>query len=244
MFVFSAVPLEPSSSSSSTGVEDRAAPLPASSSTSSTRRSGMSLDINHSSHVPSVTSFSHVEPEATHSMQVPFFPSKSVRNQRSERHRQHQVAKANRQREQRRRMLWHQHQREERIATLQTIEQNLVPHILVEATPGHVRSGSVNMEKSNPEKLENLVHLAAQRGWEITVVSECAPTSRNARQQVLGFKHGKWEQWEFTHTGQVGVLLNPVWSQAMSTHVPHISAGDFNYLKKTCLTTPCLPILS
>lgn len=221
MHVFSTVPFEPTNSSFRMGVEDHAAPLPVSSSTSSARRSGMSLDINHSSHVSIETSFLNVQPEAMHSMQVPVFPSQSVRNQRRrERHRQHQIAKANRQRDQRRRMLWNKHQREERIATLQHEEQNLVPRILVEAVPGHVRIGSINMEKSNPEKLENLVHLAAQRGWEVTVVSECAPTSRHARLQFAGFKYWKWEQWEFIHTGQVGILLNPVWS-----HAWHASKG-------------------
>ena len=71
------------------------------------------------------------------------------------------------------------------------------------------------MEKFNPDKLESLVWLAARRGWEVTVVPECCPTSQALRQQAVPtYRHWKWEGWELVHTGKVGVLLNPVWSAA------------------------------
>lgn len=115
-------------------------------------------------------------------------------------------------------MLWNQFQREQRIATLQAEEQHLGPQILVDAIPGQVRIGSVNMEKSNPDKLENLVHLAAQCGWEITVVSECAPTSRNG-------------------SGSSGNLSTPVKVASFSI-LPGVRPGIVSMAKSIGLTLP------
>lgn len=212
MSLQSTVPLEPVNSCFRMGVEANAATLPDSSSNGYTCRSGSNFNPNDSHTV----SFLHAQPVNDQFLPVSHLQSQSFRNRRRcERHRRHQLDKANRQRAHRRRMLWNQFQREQHIATLQAEEQHLGPQILVDAIPGQARIGSVNMEKSNPDKLENLVHLAAQRGWEITVVSECAPTSRNTRLQPgTGFRHWTWEQWEFVHAGQVGILLNPAWSQA------------------------------
>ena len=75
------------------------------------------------------------------------------------------------------------------------------------------------IEKSNPEKLEQLVCLAAHRGWEVTIVSACCPTARGARQNPqVNCWHWKWEGWELIDTGSVGILLNPDWSHAWHTH--------------------------
>lgn len=63
-----------------------------------------------------------------------------------------------------RRMTWSQIQRERWIARETAVDQKALPHIEVLAQPGYVRIGNVNMEKSNPEKLEALVCLAARRG--------------------------------------------------------------------------------
>ena len=47
------------------------------------------------------------------------------------------------------------------------------------------------MEKSNPDKPEHLVNLAARRGWEVILVPECSPTSQAIRQQLIpGFAVG------------------------------------------------------
>ena len=75
------------------------------------------------------------------------------------------------------------------------------------------------IEKSNPEKLEQFVCLAAHRGWEVTIVSACCPTARGARQNPqVNCWHWKWEGWELIDTGSVGILLNPDWSHAWHTH--------------------------
>lgn len=74
------------------------------------------------------------------------------------------------------RMFWNQAPREQRVAEETHRYQQQLPRIMVPGQPGYVRVGNVSMEKSNPEKLEALTCLAAKRGWEITIVSECDPS--------------------------------------------------------------------
>lgn len=208
------VPFEPDTNESHVGVADYAAPPLVSSSSSSRCRSGTGLG-QQFSHV-NAQIFSNVQSYPSHNVHVQVAHVQSQRNRnRILRHQRHQQQKAQKERQQRRRMLWNQHQREQRIATEQVEDSKLVPTIQTEAVAGQIRIGSINMEKSNPEKLEQLTLLAAKHGWEVTVVSECGSTSRAARRQPFaGFKYWKWENWEFVHTGHVGILLNPTWSEA------------------------------
>ena len=145
------------------------------------------------------------------------FVQSNRNRKRRERHQARMQRKQETNRHMKRRMIWNRMQREERIARDQAADQKQLPHIQVPAQPGYVRIGNINLEKSNPEKLEQLVCLAAHRGWEVTLVSECCPTARGARPQV-NCRHWKWEGWELIHTGSVGILLNPDWSHAWHTH--------------------------
>lgn len=147
------------------------------------------------------------------------FVQSNRNRKRRERHQARMQRKQETNRHMKRRMIWNRMQREERIARDQAADQKQLPHIQVPAQPGYVRIGNINIEKSNPEKLEQLVCLAAHRGWEVTIVSECCPTARGARQNPqVNCWHWKWEGWELIHTGSVGILLNPDWSHAWHTH--------------------------
>ena len=151
--------------------------------------------------------------------QTQVFTEQSSRNRkRRERHQHRMVQKQNEARAKKRRMLWNRWCREQRIANERERDRELTPVHVTPTNPGMVRIGSINMEKSNPDKLELLVCLAASRQWEITVVSECTPTTRTARQNPLQqCRHWRWEGWELIHTGSVGILLSPAWSTAWHT---------------------------
>ena len=147
-----------------------------------------------------------------------FFSSSHLQSDRNRKRRdRHQIRmheKARRERACKRRMLWNRVQREARIAAEVDAERTVLPTCKFEAQPGQVRIGCVNMEKHNPDKLECLVRLAAARGWEVTLVSECAPTTRRGNSVQTTCRHWKWEGCELIHTGSVGILLDPSWSAA------------------------------
>lgn len=210
--IFEAVPSDPINISPHVGVEF-AAPLPDSSSNSYACHSGLVcqpiFSAQSSMQCEGVAQFSHTQ----------VFTEQSSRNRkRRERHQHRMVQKQNEARAKKRRMLWNRWCREQRIANEQERGRELTPVHVTPTTPGMVRIGSINMEKSNPDKLELLVCLAASRQWEITVVSECTPTTRTARQNPLQqCRHWRWEGWEMIHTGSVGILLSPAWSSAWHT---------------------------
>ena len=89
------------------------------------------------------------------------------------------------------------------------MEQELVPGESPPTPLGQIRIGALNVEKTNVAKLEQLVCLAASRGWERTNVSECSPTSARNQQPTQQCRHWKWKGWEPVHTNMVGILLNP-----------------------------------
>ena len=202
----STVPCEPNPNFSPQGVWGSAASLPVSSSTSHIRSGG---NFSHSQS-PIYVNHNHLFSHETS-------PVQSTRNKRRrERHQLRIQQKHAEDRAKKRRMIWNNLQ--QRVAQNRDFDRPNLPDSRVSPEAGYVRIGNLNMEKSNPEKLEQLCCLAAHRGWEVTIVSECCPTSRSARQALpTTCRHWKWEGWELVHTGSVGVLLNPHWSHAWHT---------------------------
>ena len=195
------------------GVEVVAASPPVSSSIDYTRFTGF---VAGSDNVANVFLQQNI---ATHNpSNDSFFSSSHLQSDRNRKRRdRHQIRMHERARKERackRRLLWNRLQREARIAAEVDAERTALPTCKFEAQPGQVRIGCVNMEKHNPDKLECLVRLAAARGWEVTLVSECAPTTRRGNSAQTTCRHWKWEGWELIHTGSVGILLDPSWSAA------------------------------
>lgn len=162
-----AVPNEPTTHVSENGVDFFAAPPPCLSSSSFACHSGFA---------------GHQQPSDAHNFRlnvagpiVSFatsFPIQGARNRkRRERHQQRVREKQHKDREQKRRIRWNRLCREQRLLETNAMEQELVPGESPPTPLGHVRIGAINVEKTNAEKLEQLVCLAASRGWEITVVS-------------------------------------------------------------------------
>ncbi|CAE8687861.1 unnamed protein product [Polarella glacialis] len=143
----------------------------------------------------------------------------SARNRkRREHHQRRQQERRVEERRQKRRFLWNRVQREERVAQRVRVNLQLMPPATVQPQHGLIKVGLINMEKSNQEKLESLVHLAASRGWEVTAVPEASPTTfrraNDAAPQSCRFWY--YEGWTFVSTGLVGILLDPAWSEAWS----------------------------
>ena len=228
-----AVPNEPTNHSHDNGVDFAAPPL-ASSSIRFACNSGFSQNTRfcHAQFFPQPVFAHHVSTETV-------FPQSYRNRKRRERHQNRVREKAHLERERKRRMIWNQVCRENRLRENQAQEQELVPSNGPPTLDGHVRIGAINMEKSNPEKLEQLVRLASRRNWEIVVVSEVSPTSRHHRQPIQQCRHWKWEGWEMVHTGMVGVLLNPSWSAAW--HAYRAPKHRSNTGRVLSVALPCDP---